>query len=533
MSFENIVGSTVKNLGSGGSVMDGTIIGTATINTGGGKFGSNALSIASGTVTSGYVVISNSVVPLNVSGTWTVGMWIKTATAGGVYAYQGDGSWVSGNTVFHLNNGSTDTAGSQAGGVRYAQGWERGTATLTDNAWHFVVMTCNAGTKASYVDGALDAWTSGQDQWSGSGTGGQFWIGGTPNTGDGDVALNGLIDEVYVYDRALTPAEIQLLYGANKMQPLPATTPVSVASGAIFDLTGISQTIASLSGAGRVTNSAGQAVTLTLSNNTGTATFSGSITDLAASNSVGLIQSGAGTNVFSSANTYRGTTTIRGGLFLVNGSLGTNAVTVTNGGTLGGNGVINGAVTVQNNGILSPGSGIGKLTASSVVLQPGSATLMEISKSPLTNDQLRVTGALTCSGTLAVTSLSGTLAANDSFQLFNTGSTSGTFVATNLPPLNAGLGWNFNNASGILSVIQIVATNATNITYTVGSGNITLSWPADHTGWRLLMQTNNLATGLSANTNDWSTVANSQPTNQIVLPIDPTLSAEFYRLIYP
>ena len=102
----------------------------------------------------------------------------------------------SGNTTFHLNNGSTDTAGSQAGGVRYAQGWERGTATLTDGAWHFVVMTCNAGTKASYVDGALDAWTSGQDQWSASGTGGQFWIGGTPNTGDGNVALNGLIDEV-------------------------------------------------------------------------------------------------------------------------------------------------------------------------------------------------------------------------------------------------------------------------------------------------------------------------------------------------
>ena len=45
MSFDNVVGSTVKNQGSGGSAMDGTLIGTATITNGGGKFGTNALSI--------------------------------------------------------------------------------------------------------------------------------------------------------------------------------------------------------------------------------------------------------------------------------------------------------------------------------------------------------------------------------------------------------------------------------------------------------------------------------------------------------
>ena len=526
MSFDNVVGSTVKNQGSGGSAMDGTITGTAAI-TSGGRFG-NALSIGSGTVTSGYVVISSSVVPLNISGAWTVGMWIKTSTAGGVYAYQGDGSWGSGNTVFHLNNGSTDTAGSQAGGVRYAQGWERGTATLTDGAWHFVVMTCNAGTKASYVDGALDAWTSGQDQWSASGTGGQFWIGGTPNTGDGDVALNGLIDEVYVYDRALTPAEIQLLYGANKMQPLPATTPVSVASGAIFDLTGISQTVALLSGAGRVTNSAGQAVTLTLSNNTGTATFSGNITDQAASNSVSLIQNGAGTNIFSGANTYRGTTTIRGGLFLVNGSLGTNAVTVTNGGTLGGNGVINGAVTVQNNGTLSPGSGIGKLTVnSSVTLQPGSAMFMEISKTPVTNDQLVVSGTLNYGGTLTVTNLSGTFVGGESFRLFQAGSINGFFSSNSLPALNAGLAWNTANlTNGILSVVQ---TTPTNLGWNVTGTNLILSWPSGYTGWRLQVQSNSLNAGLGTN---WVDVSGSSLTNNLVVPVDSASGTIFYRLVY-
>lgn len=527
LSFDNVVGSTVKNLGSGGSAMDGTIVGTATISAN-GRFG-NALSIGSGAVTDGYVAISNSVVPLNISGTWTVGMWIKTATAGGVYAYQGDGSWVSGNTTFHLNNGSTDTAGSQAGGVRWGQGWERGTATLTNNAWHFVVMTCSGGTKVSYVDGTVDSWTSGQDQWSGSGTGGQFWIGGTPNTGDGDVALNGLIDEVYIFDRALTQPEIQLLSSTNKMQPLPVTSPVSVASGAVLDLSGISQSVASLSGAGMVTNSIGLPVTLTLSNNATATTFSGIVGDIAASNAVSLIQLGTATNTFTGANTYRGTTLIRGGTFLLNGSLGTNTVIVTNA-TLGGSGTINGAVTNQNGGVLAPGAGIGKLTVASATLQPGSTTLMEISKSPATNDQLRVIGSLNCGGALTVTNIAGTLAANDSFQLFSAGSVTGVFAATNLPPLNAGLGWNFNSSSGVLTVIQTVATNSTNISYIVTGGSITLSWPADHTGWRLQVQTNSLTTGLGTN---WSDVPNSAATNSLTVPTDPNNPSVFYRLIYP
>ena len=84
-----------------------------------------------------------------------------------------------------------------------------------------------------------------------------------------------------------------------------------------------------------------------------------------------------------------------------------------------------------------------------------------------------------------------------------------------------------------LNVTNSIATNPTNISYALGSGNLTLSWPSDHTGWRLLVQTNNLGGGISVNTNDWTTVANSQQTNQVVLPVNPTLPAAFYRLVYP
>jgi hypothetical protein len=49
----------------------------------------------------------------------------------------------------------------------------------------------------------------------------------------------------------------------------------------------------------------------------------------------------------------------------------------------------------------------------------------------------------------------------------------------------------------------------------------------------LLTQTNNLAYGISRNTNDWGTVAISASTNLVTIPINPTKPAEFYRLVYP
>jgi autotransporter-associated beta strand protein len=87
--------------------------------------------------------------------------------------------------------------------------------------------------------------------------------------------------------------------------------------------------------------------------------------------------------------------------------------------------------------------------------------------------------------------------------------------------------------SGSLLVAVTVAINPTNITAKATGNNLNLSWPADHTGWRLLMQTNHLAAGISANTNDWGMVSGSANTNQVNLTIDPTKPAEFYRMVYP
>jgi hypothetical protein len=57
-----------------------------------------------------------------------------------------------------------------------------------------------------------------------------------------------------------------------------------------------------------------------------------------------------------------------------------------------------------------------------------------------------------------------------------------------------------------------------------------LDWPADHTGWRLEIQTNDAGAGIS---NNWSTYSGSVSTDQATVPISRTNGSVFLRLIYP
>jgi hypothetical protein len=86
-------------------------------------------------------------------------------------------------------------------------------------------------------------------------------------------------------------------------------------------------------------------------------------------------------------------------------------------------------------------------------------------------------------------------------------------------------------ATNSFSVIVVPNTIATNLTMLNSGGtNLTLSWPADHTGWRLEIQTNTLAQGLGTN---WVAITSSVATNRVVVPITPTNGAVFLRMIYP
>jgi len=80
------------------------------------------------------------------------------------------------------------------------------------------------------------------------------------------------------------------------------------------------------------------------------------------------------------------------------------------------------------------------------------------------------------------------------------------------------------------ATLHVVATNPTNITTSVSGNQLTLSWPSDHTGWRLQSQTNSVAVGLGSN---WADVAGATTTNQVTIQIDSANGAVFFRLVYP
>jgi autotransporter-associated beta strand protein len=88
----------------------------------------------------------------------------------------------------------------------------------------------------------------------------------------------------------------------------------------------------------------------------------------------------------------------------------------------------------------------------------------------------------------------------------------------------------FITGSGSLIVVPPVNTTPTNITAAVTGSTLTLSWPADHTGWKLQAQTNSLGSGLGTN---WVTIPGTDSSNTYNATLNPANGAVFYRMVYP
>ncbi len=253
-----------------------------------------------------------------------------------------------------------------------------------------------------------------------------------------------------------------------------------------------------------------------LVNNTGLTTISGVIDDQGLV--CGLVKSGTNALYLTAINTYTGTTT------------------VTNG-TLAGTGVLSGPVAVLPTGTIAGGgaAAIGTLTVSNNLALAGNvAVRVNKSLAPAqSNDVIRVTGTLanTGTGTVTVTNLGATaLKVGDKFALFSAPVSGGSALAI----AGGGVIWTnrlaVDGTIAVLALPSTVATNATNLTFTVSSGVLTLSWPADHTGWRLQAQTNALGKGLSTN---WVDVPGATTVHTTSFPVNPANGAVFYRMVYP
>lgn len=215
------------------------------------------------------------------------------------------------------------------------------------------------------------------------------------------------------------------------------------------------------------------------------------------------------------------------GTLTINGTDTCTATTIS-AGTLAGTGSFSGPVAI-NTATLSPGTGIGTVTMTDALsFTVNSTAHMEINAANNTSDLVQGLASVAYNGTLEVTNLAGTVVNGQTFQLFSATATTGAFTATNLPALSGGLVWNWNPASGTLSVVQGMATTPTNVTFSVSGGNLNLSWPGSHLGW--IAQSNSVAL---ADTNFWFDIAGSAAVTNLSFPIDPSTPKVFYRIRKP
>ncbi len=123
---------------------------------------------------------------------------------------------------------------------------------------------------------------------------------------------------------------------------------------------------------------------------------------------------------------------------------------------------------------------------------------MELNAAMGTNDLVRGLTSVAYGGTLTLSNLAGTITASNTFKLFSANSYSGAFAA--LTPASPGpdLAWNTNTLATD-GTLRVVSTIPATITNTVSGSLLTLSWLADHIGWRLQAQTNAISVGLGTN----------------------------------
>ena len=247
--------------------------------------------------------------------------------AGDIHGDVGNGSaWITTG----LDIRSTDTGTNGQGG------------NLPVNQWSLVTYVLDGANAYLYVDGDLKR-TMGVAGPRLMKPGQQLWIG---DDYAGNEPFAGRIDDVYIFGRGLSGLEVLQLFqrGLAGGQPeiIPSLSPVTVSAGATLDLNGVPQTLGSLAGDGDVLLG-GSA--LRVGANSGDAVFGGTIW-----------QGGS-------------VAKIGGGAWTVHGTI--HAPVTVEDGRLGGNGTVDGPLTILAGAEVSAGASAGHLSVAGEYLQAG------------------------------------------------------------------------------------------------------------------------------------------------------------------
>lgn len=252
-------------------------------------------------------------------------------------------------------------------------------------------------------------------------------------------------------------------------------------------------------------------------------------------NAGNIIKSGNGIVTLTASNTYTGTTTINAGTLAVTG-LGTitNSPVIT----IGGGAVLD--VTGLPTLTLPAVEIISNSTSTALIRGSVDASLGDLELTYGGTPAIAVgNGTLTLSsGTVLNINNTGSPLANGNYKLLATntaGLVSGTLPASfnvtgNGLASGATASLSSINNEVYLAVVGGVNTNPSVLTNSVSGNVLTLSWPTDHLGWRLQVQTNSLSVGITNNWFDWP---NSTSVTTVPVTINPGNPAVFFRLVYP
>lgn len=189
----------LNNDGSGGvSLVDSTGNGNGLTNSG-TTLGAGIILGAGAFTPSSTSSLSCGAISGLSTGDYAVSFWVNPFTFNG---YQGLISVVNAFNCYINNNSSLSLNNAQSGSNIEMVG------SLPANDWSHIVVNCVSGVTSLFLNGAFVASTTQQIRPSGN----TIYIG---NFGGFQWTIDGLMDEVGIWGRALSPSEITTLYGSG------------------------------------------------------------------------------------------------------------------------------------------------------------------------------------------------------------------------------------------------------------------------------------------------------------------------------